>query len=208
MSTEIGNLNGGTRQQISRSYRTDGTKTIEYVLASTDETAFLGSYNVGTSVDDGLVLESIEIQNNKGVTRATLRFVTEEELINISYGGTGNSKASDANGAQIPLRQHPNYPNMSAAIKEDVEAYIQPQPIYTYTSIVNTFSFTESNVVDGVGELSAPTGMTSPTANCWLKMSKTVSPVGSKYRITETWQHRGIVNGTAMTWEQPIYGTE
>ena len=107
--TEIGSLAGGTRQEERRTYQTKDRKTVEYVLASSDEATFLGSYSIGTSLSDGLYLESIDLRNFKGVTRATLTYVTEEELVNLRYGGTGTSKASDSNGVELPIELNGNW---------------------------------------------------------------------------------------------------
>ena len=199
--TEIGSLAGGTRQEERRTYQTKDRKTVEYVLASSDEATFLGSYSIGTSLSDGLYLESIDLRNFKGVTRATLTYVTEEELVNLRYGGTGTSKASDSNGVELPIELNPNWSLSWESTKPGVTSFIAPQPTYTYTQIVNSFTFSESNIVENVGTLDSPTGMTSPSANKWLKTSKTVTPQGGKYQITETWQYN------ASGWDTDIYSS-
>ena len=197
--TEIGSLAGGTRQEERRTYQTKDRKTVEYVLASSDEATFLGSYSIGTSLSDGLYLESIDLRNFKGVTRATLTYVTEEELVNLRYGGTGTSKSSDSNAVELPIKRNPNWSISWEDSKPGYESFIVPQPTYTYTQIVNSFTFSESNIVDNVGTINSPTGMTSPSANKWLKTSKTVTPQGGKYQITETWQYN------ASGWDTDIY---
>jgi len=197
--TEIGSLAGGTRQEERRTYQTKDRKTVEYVLASSDEATFLGSYSIGTSLSDGLYLESIDLRNFKGVTRATLTYVTEEELVNLRYGGTGTSKSSDSNAVELPIKRNPNWSISWEDSKPGYESFIVPQPTYTYTQIVNSFTFSESNIVDNVGTINSPTGMTSPSANKWLKTSKTVTPQGGKFQITETWQYAS--NG----WDTEVY---
>jgi hypothetical protein len=197
--TEIGSLAGGTRQEERRTYQTKDRKTVEYVLASSDEATFLGSYSIGTSLSDGLYLESIDLRNFKGVTRATLTYVTEEELVNLRYGGTGTSKASDSNGVELPIELNGNHSKSWETTKPGVTSFIAPQPTYTYTQIVSNFTFSESNIVENVGTIDSPTGMSSPSANKWLKTSKTVTPQGDKYQITETWQY------SASGWDTDIY---
>lgn len=198
MATEIGDLGGGTIQQTKRTYKSNGTKTIEYVLATTDEATFLGSYSVGTSVDDGLYLESITMQRFKGVSRASLFFVTEEQLIQGS-SSTGVSKASDSNASEEPIETHPDYVATWATSKPGVTSYLLPSPTYTRTEIQNSFTFSESNIIDAVGTIDSPTGLTGATANKWLKTSLTVSPQGDKFEVTETWQYN------KYGWDTDIY---
>lgn len=199
MATEIGDLtSSGTIQQTRRTYRSNGTKTVEYVLNTADEATFLGSFSIGTTVDDGLYLESIAMSKFKGVGRATLNFVTKEQLVTGSYGGTGTSKASDSNASEQPLEQNQIWIAAGRPDLPGVTGYLAPQPTYTYTQIVNSFTFSEANIIAGVGSLSSPTGMSSPTAGKWLKTSKTVTPQGDKYEITETWQYSNTAWGTAL----------
>lgn len=206
MATEIGSLGGGAIQQTKRTYEAQGQKTIEYVLNSNDESTFLGSFSVGTSLDSGLYLASIETTAFKGVTRATLKYVPFESLLSGGYGPTGvTSKASDSNAAELPIEENPNYSPSWETTKPGVTSYLAPQPTYTYTQIVSSFTFSEANIIDGVGALSNPTGMTSPTANAWLKTSKTVTPQGDKFEITETWQCAGLDGATVLTWDTDIY---
>jgi hypothetical protein len=163
MSTEvIGTIPAaGVPQPVKRTYQTQGKKVVEFILLTSDEATFLAGYTIGASTSGGLYLATIETEASKGLTRATLTYVPQEILIH--YGGTSTSKSSDASTSNIPQ--------------------------YAYTQIVAAFTFSETNIIDGVGEFSAPTGMNSPSSGKWLKTGKSVSPTGDKYQITETWEY-------------------
>jgi hypothetical protein len=163
MSTEvIGTIPAaGVPQPVKTTYQAQGKKVVEFMLLTSDEATFLSSYTIGTSTSGGLYLATIDTEASKGLTRATLTYVPLEMLIN--YGGTTTTKSSDASTNNVPQ--------------------------YSYTQIVTSFTFSEANIIDGVGQLSAPPGMTSPTTDKWLKTGKSVSPTGDKYQITETWEY-------------------
>lgn len=170
MSTEIGDLtSAGTVQQTRRTYRNNGTKQIEYVVSSSNEATFLGSYTLGTSTDDGLFLESIDVTSNKGVSRAVLTFVPEAQL------------ATTTDGA--------NY-STDTGTSEDEDGKIIPIVTYTKTETVDSFTFTQSNVLGDVGTLQAPEGMTGTvTVTKWLNSGQTVTPNGDKFTIVKTWSY-------------------
>lgn len=198
MATEIGDLtSSGTIQQTRRTYRSNGTKTVEYVLNTADESTFLAGYSVGTSTSDGLILESISLSKFKGVSRATLNYVTAEELV--AKYVTGVTQSSDSNASEEPIETHPDYSTAWETSKPGVTSFLLPSPTYTRTEVQNSFSFSQSNIVDDVGTIDTPTGLTGAESGKWLKTSKTVSQQGDKFAITETWQYNK--NG----WDTDIY---
>ena len=165
MSAQIGNLpSTGVRQVVKRTYQSQGKKVVEYVIRTSDEATFLAGYTIGTSTDiaSGLTLGLIDTQESKTLTRVTLTYMTVEAIF--SYGNSnGSTKSSDSS--------------------------IDNAPQYSYTDIVSSFTFSEANIISGVGSLSAPTGMTSPTTDKWLKTGRSVSPVGDKFQIVDTWEY-------------------
>lgn len=120
---------------------------------------------------------------------------------------------ADANPIEIPIERHPNYtysesqkyedgryiPLINGNPKPGVESYMVPQPTFTRYEIVNSFTFSEANIISAVGTRNAPTGMTSPTANKWLKMRLGVRQTGNVYEKSETWQY------ASAGWDTDIY---
>lgn len=74
---------------------------------------------------------------------------------------------------------------------------------YSRRSVESSFTWSEANVVSGVGKRQDPTGMTSPTANRWLKVERAATELasGGDVELTETWQYDE--NG----WNTTIYAT-
>lgn len=120
---------------------------------------------------------------------------------------------ADANPIEIPIEQHPNFsPGQSQyddagnivtpyvnGLKPGVTSYQVPQPTFTRTEILSSFTFSEANIISNVGKRNAPTGMTSPTANKWLKTRLSLRQSGNVVEKTESWQYAG--NG----WDTDIY---
>lgn len=192
-----------------------GSITKKYIVETADKATFLAQFSLGTSTDSGFTLAEIKERAAKGFSEFELRYVTAEELVQIEFGGTGTSKASDASTYEEPIEQHPDYSEGSSEVNgvptligaggttthPGVTGYLKPSTTYTYTQIVNSFTFSESNIVENVGSLNTPTGVSGATGTNWLKVGKSVSPVGDKYQITETWQY--LPGG----WKTSIYGT-
>lgn len=197
--TTIGTVTStGLYQSDSETISAAGSITRRYVNETTDEAAFLAQYSVGTSVYSGLVLSDITIRRAKGFNRYDLKYVTAEELVQIQYGGTGTSKSSDVSSYEEPIEQHPGYddgqseaegvPIVSGKKMEGVTGYLKPATTYSKTTITNSESFSELNLTSGVGDLGTPDGVTGATGTNWLKVGKSITPVGDKYQTVETWQ--------------------
>lgn len=71
---------------------------------------------------------------------------------------------------------------------------------YTRTEYFNSFTFTEANMVDMVGRIDTPTGVTTPTANAWLQSGRSVRKSSdSLYEVTDEWTYdKGL-------WDTTIY---
>lgn len=217
MTTIIGSL-PATQQDVQQRYKADGSKTVRYVVNTTDESTFLGSYSIGTSVDDGLYLAEINVTRNKGASRIDMLYVTAQRLT-FTYGSGDNEyKSSNANVTSRSIWAHPGCDNPTGYVNNEipsingtefpgVDNYFTPNVTYTLQTSEQTFSFSESNVLDNVGKPGAPDGMTSANGQEWLKVAKEVSENGELFSIRETWQHAGYSAGTAETWPVEIYGT-
>lgn len=166
MATEIGDLtSSGTIGQTRRSYRPDGSKVVEYTVATTDEGTFLGTYTIGTSTDDGLTLSQIDVLAYKGVSRVTLNYVTGSTLARSGIVDATSQQSDSTLGADGPVAT------------------------YTYTSVVSSFDWSQGNIIEDVGDLGLPTGMTSAVITDWRKTGKSVVEMGDNYVITETWEY-------------------
>jgi hypothetical protein len=128
---------------------------------------------------------------------------------------------SDSNTIEIPIQQHPNFyapdsyrdPETGvyhAFLKAGgggpggtdypgVESYLVPQPTFTRTEVLSSFTFSEANIIANVGKRDAPTGMTSPAANKWLKMRLSIRKSGNVIEKSETWQY------ASGDWKSDIY---
>jgi len=181
---------------------------------------------VGTSVTEtigaefpsssGLYVSEIALEPTPGGGYETLVILSGPK--SIGGGGTPPPAGTvwfeaDANPIEIPIEQHPNYgisesekyedgryiPLINGTPKRGVESYLVPQPTFTRYEILNSFTFSEANIVSAVGTRNAPTGMTFPTGNKWLKTRLSVRQSGSVYEKAETWQY------ASAGWDTDIY---
>lgn len=181
---------------------------------------------VGTAVSEtigsefpassGLYVSEIAYEPNPGGGYQTLVIISGPNTV--SGGGTPPPAGTvwfeaDANPIEIPIEQHPDYSTSESEKYEDgryiplingnpkpgVEAYQVPQPTFTRYEILSSFTFSEANIVSAVGTRNAPTGMTSPTANCWLKTRLSVRQNGTVFEKSETWQY------ASAGWDTDIY---
>jgi len=186
MSTEIIGVTGGTQTTRDRIYGTDGSITDTYTMAASESAAFVATYTIGTSAIGSLRLAEIRESISKGGARVTLRFVTPSAY-SIQYGGsTDPVLSSDCSAQELPIRLHPDFTGLTGELPD---SFLYPAPTYERSEVVNSFTFSEANIVSGVGKRSSPTGMTSPTADYWLKVSRRISPEGEKFRVTDVWQY-------------------
>jgi len=129
--------------------------------------------------------------------------------VTLTYGPESETEAVgtvvqeiDANAIDIPIAKAPALTSheVDQNIKNGVEAYLSPQPIYRRTETINAFTFSETNAVDDVGKIdNTPEGLTSPSAGKWLKVGFVVRSTGDNFEKVETWQY--AENG----WDTDIY---
>ena len=118
------------------------------------------------------------------------------------------TRSSDGTAQEIPIRLHPlcsnpedldEPPIIDGVAKPGVESYLVPGIIYTRSEVLSSATWTETNLVSGVGELSAPTGITGATTGRWLKTGRTVTETGEGTTVTDTWQY------SPVGWDTDIY---
>ncbi len=181
---------------------------------------------VGTAVSEtigaefpsssGLYIREISFEPQPGGGYETLVISSGPKEVNV--GGTPPPVGTiwfeaDANPIEIPIQQHLNYESehsyrddsgtfhafLSATDHPGVESFLMPQPTFTRYEILNAFTFSEANIIAAVGTRNSPTGMTSPTANKWLKTRFSIRQSGSVYEKAETWQY------ASAGWDDHIY---
>lgn len=123
------------------------------------------------------------------------------------------TRSGDGSAQEVPIETHPDYnksqseeegePTLDTgsgyAVKTGVESYLVPAILYTRTEVVSGATWSESNLVSGVGSLSSPTGITGATSDKWLKVGRTISESGDDTIITDTWQY------APDGWDTDIY---
>jgi len=108
---------------------------------------------------------------------------------------------TDANAIDIPIGKADISDSLKDQnLKNGVEAFLSPQPIYRRIEILDAFTFSETNAIDDVGKIdNTPEDLTGANAGKWLKVGFVVRSVGAKFEQTETWQY--AENG----WDTDIY---
>ena len=195
MSTVIG-TDAATQTSRERTYTADGSILDTYTMPADLSDAFIATYTIGTSTIGTLKLAEIKESISKGTAKVSLRYVSRYSY-SYNYGGsTEPVKSADCAAQELPIKEHPDASGLAGAA--NVEAFLTPAPTYEYSDVVSSFTFSEANIISGVGKRSAPTGMSSPTEDKWLKVSRRVSPEGEKFRVTDVWQYNpnGIWNTT------------
>jgi len=63
-----------------------------------------------------------------------------------------------------------------------------------------SFTWSEANIVDGVGKRENPDGMSSPTANLWLKTERNITEVDGGVEVEDAWTY------DEKGWDTTVYG--
>lgn len=123
------------------------------------------------------------------------------------------TREADSNAIEIPIGQHPdaspgtNYDEQKKIGKGDwegIESYLSPQPVYSRAEILNSFYFSEINIVKNVGRRFSSAqmntkGLSAATENAWLKMQLAISTSGENFEKKERWQYAD------KGWDDYIY---
>lgn len=171
-----------------------------YKILATSAAGATPAYGTADATYTSSYLREVYLDGVKGNV-ATLRFVYKPDNFIVSpieRVGTITFEA-DSNSIEVPIEENPNYSR--SWDKPGVTSYMVPAPVFRRTEILNSFTWSEANVIANVGKRQNPTGMISPTSNAWLKTSLSVRQNGSSYEKVETWQHAGV----GRTWDTDIY---
>jgi len=119
---------------------------------------------------------------------------------------------ADANPISVPIGQHPdatsqNYDSekkIGIGDWEGVTHFIQPQPTFSREEIVNSFTFSEANIIENVGKIFSgaqmnTNGMSAASDGKWLKVERSISTSGDNFAERDRWQF--AENG----WDPTIY---
>lgn len=77
---------------------------------------------------------------------------------------------------------------LNAARAKNVKTVLRFPVVVTRREVVSSVTLSEANLIADVGTRQAPTGVTSPTANAWVKTGKAYS-IGDVITLTETWAY-------------------
>jgi hypothetical protein len=179
-------------------------------------TIFIGTSTLATGITFGAAdivntqcfLRGVEFEpmESNDFRKMTLKFKPAQAVDFLAPSPpTGTvTLSADANLIDEPISNHPTLTEQQKAdlIAAGVESYAIPQPVFSREQVLNTFLFSEANVISNVGKINLPTSMTSPTTNKWLKMSLVVQQTGVKFVKRESWQY------SDTGWNTYIYGTQ
>ena len=203
----------------------------EYVYRKVQKKGVAIGIAFGTANPDagytGTVLKGINHLATPGGGYETIELVYSDPVAgNVATPPVGTVLyEADANAVERPIEQHPSFSAGASiydvngvlttgasttgtlvtpyvgGLKYGVTSYLVPAPTFTRTEILSSFTFSEANIVAAVGTRNAPTGMTSPTANKWLKTRLSIRKTGKVIEKSETWQS----SEPGKTWDTDIY---
>ncbi len=139
----------------------------------------------------GLLLQDVEIFPSEDPTAVFVRLIYRDPDVILRQVGT-TIRESEAAIQEVPIEHKTGLtdPEKATLKAAGVKSFIVPSVTYSRTTFSSSFTFTEANLVDGVGLIdNAPTGMTAPTANRWLKTALTVRKAGSDVEVRNTWMY-------------------
>jgi hypothetical protein len=212
------------RKDSKKKSRSTSGNSATYRYTQKVGTAVSNAIGEADPADATIFLRQINFDPNPGGGFETVELVYEPSSPgDPSTGPVGTiTFEADSNAIEVPIQQHPNIYLSSCYRDEDgvyhaflspsapgardtavdhpgVESYLVPQPTFTRTEVLSSFTFTEANIISAVGTRNAPTGMTSPTADKWLKMRLSLRKSGNVVEKAETWQY------AAAGWDTSIY---
>jgi hypothetical protein len=205
------------RKDSKKKSRTLTGNGAEYRYTQKVGTAVSETLGAADPADATIVLREINFDPNPGggYETVTLVYAPPNPMNWQSPPPVTVTYETDANDIEIPIQQHPNYDagnsvldeagNLVTAalnpggLKPGVTSYIVPQPTFTRTEVLSSFTFSEANIILNVGKRIAPTGMTSPTTSAWLKTRLSIRKNGNVVEKSESWQY------ASGLWDADIY---
>lgn len=170
-----------------------------YEMPAAYESTFKAAQSIG-QVSGTLKLAEYKSTVSGGKATVQLVYVTPA-IFTGKYLGAGDPvKGSSTDGNEIAIELHPDYELTEAGVpyvggttaafaKPGVEAYVSPRTTYTRETIETSFTWSESNIVSGVGACSSPSGLSGATSTKWLKVARDARTEGEVVKLTETWQY-------------------
>jgi hypothetical protein len=120
-------------------------------------------------------------------------------LMTVTYREPGGStppavgdvtRESSASMTEVPIEQVDGITDAQilAAKNNGIHTVLRFTVSYSNTEMVSSLTWSQSNIISGIGQRSAPTGMTSPATDTWLKVGRTMRE-GDVASITDTWAY-------------------
>ncbi len=116
-----------------------------------------------------------------------------EYLPRRSYSITpGETRRSTQAGRQIrPIEEHPDLTDAQKALARSRgrREYSQRTISYSYEQVHSSFTWSQSNLISGVGQTGTPTGMTGATSAAWLLTSRELQEEEEGTIERRTWEY-------------------
>ena len=195
-------LNGQTIVDQNVTVSTDPQGIVTYEMPAGH------SFSVPATGPNGLPLRSYSERIAGGKKTITASYVSASAPSRSPPPVGTVTRSSDGTAQEIPIRLHPlcsnpedldEPPIIGGTAKPGVESYLVPGIIYTRSEVLSSATWTQANLVSGVGGLFAPTGITGATSGRWLKTGRTVTETGEGTTVTDTWQY------SPVGWDTDIY---
>lgn len=204
MATILGNQ--GTSfilQSIEKERGKDGTMVREVYRCDKDSVgSLIGGFSFGQAHGDHPLSFLRKVTETQEGKFATVVFSYEPKLegsdpVEVDDEAYGASTSA----SEVPIDQHASYSETWKDSKSGVDTYFIAQSTFTRTVVLdsNDWDWTEANLVSGMNQRGAPTGLSSATANNWLKISREPSQSGETVTLTEEWLHN------PDGWDTDIY---
>ena len=189
-----------TTPRLNGLYNESGVKISRQVyINKSDLVTYLSGLTLGSADSDFSSSKLQEVSWNDMSPRTLVvtlsYFPVGFEYEAIPPVGTVTQEA-DANPISIPLGQlglssslYDETKQVGIGDLDGVEGKLEPQPTYRRSEVLDDFTFSEENIINDVGKIMDPTGMSGPTAKKWLKVGFSVRQAGVKFEQTETWQY-------------------
>lgn len=132
-----------------------------------------------------------EVSMTLSAPQTMLMVVTYREPGGSTPPAVGDTtKESRTTVQEVPIEQVDGITaaQIATAKKSGLANILRFSVTYTYTEIVSSFTWSQANTISGVGQRSAPTGMTSPGTDLWLKIDRTVRE-GDVISVSDTWAY-------------------
>lgn len=201
--------NAGTALVLQPGYpikqrQSDGTWQVTYLYWCAKSSAYglAPAYGAGipspeSSDHSGLVAYEIEIRPHEIPERVLMRVVYRDPTSVITPDTPAENdeiKESEATLREEYVDRVTNGSSADADTAKDNKEILVPiaSVRYSRTLYKSSFTWSEAEIVKCIGGLQDPVGLSSPTANAWLKVGRTVRQTGDLYEIRDTWEYDSL----------------